>query len=97
MNDYEKIIEIALQNNNIFKTKMIVDAGIRKERIRELLEQGTINRIGHGFYSLTETNRDQYYEFQQRCPKAIFSYGTAAYLWKLSDKKRIRLHVPKRI
>ena len=87
MNDYEKIIEIAIQNNNIFKTKMVVDAGIRKERIRELLEQGTINRIGHGFYSLAEYDVDRYYELQQRCPKAIFSYGTAAYFWELSVKE----------
>lgn len=86
MTDYERIIRIAVENNNIFKTKMIVDAGIRKEKIRELLEQGRIKRIGHGFYSLNDTVVDRYYEFQQRCPKGIFSYGTAAYFWGLADK-----------
>lgn len=80
MTDCEKIIEIAKSNQNIFKTKMIVDAGIRKERIRELLEYGEIKRIGHGFYVLVGEKVDSYYELQQRIPKAVFSYETAAYL-----------------
>lgn len=38
MTDYEKITQIAIRNNNIFKTKMITAEGIRKEKIKELLE-----------------------------------------------------------
>lgn len=86
MNDYEKIIQIALQNQNMFKTKMVVDAGIRKERIKELLEQEKIVRIGHGFYTLRENRSDKYFELQQRCPKAIFSYATSAYLLGLLEQ-----------
>ena len=48
MTDYEKIIEIANQNSNVFKTKMIVNAGIRKEKIKKMLESGIVERIGHG-------------------------------------------------
>ena len=86
MTDYEKIIEIANQNSNVFKTKMIVNAGIRKEKIKKMLESGIVERIGHGLYSLSREDRDEYYEFQQRCPKGIFSYGTSAYFWNLSDR-----------
>ena len=86
MKDYEKILEIAAANQGIFKTKMIVDAGIRKERIRELLEQGEIKRIGHGFYVIAGAERDEFYEIQERIPKAIFSYETAAYIWGMSSK-----------
>lgn len=86
MNDYEKIMQIAIRNNNIFKTKMIVDAGIRKERIRELLEKGEIKRIGHGFYSICGNTTNLYYELQQRISQGIFSYSTAAFLWNLLDK-----------
>lgn len=86
MTDHEKIIEIANQNNNIFKTKMIVNAGIRKEKIKEMLDTGMIERIGHGLYSLSREDVDEYYEFQQRCPKGVFSYGTSAYFWNLSDR-----------
>lgn len=86
MNDYEKIIDIAAQNHNVFKTKMIVDAGIRKERIRELLEKGEIKRIGHGFYSICGNTTNIYYELQQRLPQGVFSYATAAFLWDLLDK-----------
>lgn len=85
MNDYEKILQIAKKNNDIFKTKMIVDAGIRKEKIRELLAEGKIKRIGHGYYTISNGYTDKYYEIQQRCPKAIFSFETAAYLWNLTN------------
>ena len=81
MNDYIRILEIAEQNQGIFKTKMIVDAGIRKERLRELLEQGEIKRIGHGYYVAAGAKCDAYYEIQERVSMAVFSYETAAYLW----------------
>ena len=86
MTDYERITQIALQNNNIFKTKMITAEGIRKEKIKELLEAGIIERIGYGIYALSREDIDEYYEFQQKCPKGVFSYGTSAYFWSLSDR-----------
>ena len=91
MTDHEKIIEIAKQHNNVFKTKMIVNAGIRKEKIKEMLDNGIIERIGHGFYSLSREDIDEYYEFQQRCPKGVFSYGTSAYFWNLSELSLIHI------
>ncbi|MFR0955536.1 MAG: type IV toxin-antitoxin system AbiEi family antitoxin domain-containing protein [Roseburia inulinivorans] len=72
MTDYEKIEEIARKNNNVFKTQMVIEAGIRKEKIREMLESGLIEKLGHGLYSLSKEDVDEYYEFQQRCPKGIF-------------------------
>ena len=87
MNDNEKILEIAEENRGIFKTIMVVDAGIRKERIRELLDQGEIKRIAHGYYRIAGAKADAYYEIQERVPKAIFSYETAAYLWGMVKKK----------
>ena len=36
MTDYEQIEEIARKNNNVFKTQMVTEAGIRKEKIREI-------------------------------------------------------------
>lgn len=86
MNEQEKIIQIAIQNNNIFKTKTIVDAGIRKERIRELLETNQIKRITHGYYALENVNIDSFYALQQRHSKGIFSYGTSAYLLEMIRK-----------
>lgn len=86
MTDYEKIAQIAIQNNNVFKTKMITEAGIRKEKIKKMLEAGIIERIGYGIYALSREDIDEYYEFQQKCPKGVFSYGTSAFFWDLSDR-----------
>ena len=66
MTDYEKIEEIARKNNNVFKTQMVIEAGIRKEKIREMLESGLIEKLGHGLYSLSKEDVDEYYEVQQR-------------------------------
>lgn len=85
MSDLEEIIEIAKNNNNIFKTKMVVDAGIRKERIKELLDTGTIKKLGAGYYMISGEFVDRFYELQLRCPKAIYSYGTAAFLLGIID------------
>ena len=36
MTDYEKIEEIARKNNNVFKTQMVIEAGIQNfEKIRK--------------------------------------------------------------
>ena len=97
MNDNEKIIEIAIQNNNVFKTKMIVDAGIRKERIKEALEEGVVKKIDRGYYALANVNIDSFYAMQQRYSKGVFSYGTAAYLLEMIRKcpKTIDYTVPR--
>lgn len=86
MKDYEKIARLAGENHNIVQTNMIVEAGIRKEKIGEMLKMGMIERIGRGLYALSMEEVDEYYEFQQACPRGIFSYGTAAYFWELSDR-----------
>lgn len=51
-----------------------------------MLEAGIIERIGYGIYALSREDIDEYYEFQQKCPKGVFSYGTSAYFWDLSDR-----------
>ena len=87
MSDLERIIEIAKENQNLFKTKMIVDAGIRKERIKVLMDEGKIRRVGPGYYALNDSFADRYFEFQQRCSNAVYSYETAAYFWGLLEKQ----------
>ena len=86
MNDFEKILEIAEANQGILKTEMVVAAGIRKERLKDLLDQGEIKRIGRGFYKVAGAKNDSFYEIQKRVPKTIFSYETAAYLWGMTDQ-----------
>ena len=87
MSDFERIIEIAKENQNMFRTKMVVDAGIRKEKIKILLNEEKIRRVGPGYYALNDAFVDRYYELQQRCSNAIYSYGTAAYMLGLLEKQ----------
>ena len=86
MDDFEKIIEMAKQNNSIVRTKMVVEAGIRKERLKELLNKGSLVKISRGIYAINNDALDEYFEFQQKCPVGIYSYGTALYFWDLSNR-----------
>ena len=89
MTDYEKIEEIARKNNNVFKTQMVIEAGIRKEKIREMLESGLIEKLGHGLYSLSKEDVDEYYEFQQRCPKDLYGIGIVEVISPQGAKIRV--------
>ncbi len=86
MNDIEKITKIASENNGIIKTKEVVDYGIRKEKLKKLCESGFLVKIKRGMYTLTSQDVDEYYEFQQKYPTGIFSYGTALYFLGLSNR-----------
>ena len=52
MSDFNKIKEIAMQNHGLFKTSHVVASGIRKERLKEWIEEKRIIRIERGVYSL---------------------------------------------
>ena len=91
MNEFEKIKEIAMQNHGMFKTNMVIKCGIRKERLKQWVEEKRIVRLSRGIYALADAFVDRYYEFQLRCPKAVYSYGTAAYIWGMIDKPMEKL------
>ncbi len=85
MSEFDKIIELAKQNHNIIKTSMVVEAGIRKEKLKLWVEEKRIKRIGRGLYALSDSFIDRYFEFQVKCPKAVYSYNTSAYLCGLLE------------
>lgn len=51
-----------------------------------IVDNGQLELIRKGIYVLTDGFADEFALIQIQRPKAIFSYGTALYLWGLSDR-----------
>lgn len=91
MRDYAKLIEVGKNNNGIIRTKWVVDNGISKDYLRFAVEDGVIERVRHGFYVLKDTIVDEVYILQQRSRNLIYSFDTAAYYNRLTNRDPLRL------
>lgn len=93
MNQKEQIMALAKDTNDIIFTKQIVDLGIRKECLRELVNQGKLVKAKRGVYMLSADSIDDYEIIQMMEPKALFSYDSALYLLKLSNRVPEKIHM----
>lgn len=85
-NIFEKIKEIGEKNAGSVTTKQIEEAGIYRGLIRNFVEDGRLIKEAKGLYSLAGEFPDEYALLQKRSGKMVFSYGTALYLWGMSDR-----------
>lgn len=86
MEIYKDIQRIAEDNYGIIRTKDIVKAGLRREVLSRMVEEGVLNQESRGIYILSGEWPDEYVMLQKKYPKCIFSYGTAMYFWGMSDR-----------
>lgn len=86
MNNYEKIINLAINNNGYVTTKMVVKKGIAKMFLTNLVKTDKLERIDRGLYILPNEFPDEYYKLQLANKEAIFSLATALYFHNLSDR-----------
>lgn len=86
MDDSIKIINLAKQHNGIVTTKDLIKNGLRREKLRTMLEKNILSKISQGLYCLSGEIVDEYFVLQYRCPSGVFSYGTALYFHELSDR-----------
>lgn len=85
-NIFEKIKEIGEKNAGSVTTKQIEEAGIYRGLIRNFVADGRLIKEAKGLYSLAGEFPDEYALLQKRSGKIVFSYGTALYLWGMSDR-----------
>ncbi|MCH5270329.1 MAG: type IV toxin-antitoxin system AbiEi family antitoxin domain-containing protein [Lachnospiraceae bacterium] len=83
---FEKIKEVAERNAGIVTTKQIEEIGIYRGIIKKFVENGKLVKETKGVYSLADEFPDEYALLQKRSEKMVFSYGTALYLWGMSDR-----------
>ncbi len=83
---WANIKEIAEGNNGFVKTSQIESAGISRPMLKKYTDAGQLEQVRKGLYVLTEELPDEYALLQAQSSKAIFSYGTALFMWGLSDR-----------
>ena len=62
-------------------------------QIPKLVETGIIRKVAHGLYIDSKLIEDKFYILQKRFSNIVFSYNTACYLLKLSDRVPYELDV----
>lgn len=84
--NWTNIKEVAKRNHGFIKTVQVENLGISRSMIRKYLNMGYIAQVRKGLYVLADDLADEYALVQAQSSKAVFSYGTALYLWGLSDR-----------
>lgn len=83
---WNKIKSIADENNGFVRTGDVEGAGVSRPMLRKYTNAGKLEQIRKGLYVLTDELADEFALLQVQSTKAIYSYGTALYLWGLSDR-----------
>ncbi len=84
--NYDKILKIVEKNNGYITTKEVVNNGIDKKFLTNMVKKGTLIRISKGYYGLPNYIEDEYYKIASKSKNARFSLATALYLHNLSDR-----------
>ncbi len=83
---WNRIEEVAKVNNGFIQTAQIEELGISRPMLKKYSVAGKLERIRKGLYILAGELPDEYALLQLRSKYAVFSYGTALFLWNLSDR-----------
>lgn len=81
-----KVHEAARLNNGFIKTSQVEQLGVSRPMLRKYTDMGKLARVCKGLYTLTDDIADEYALLQARCRDAVYSFGTALFLWGLSDR-----------
>lgn len=83
---WKRIEEVAKVNNGFIQTAQVEELGISRPMLKKYSVAGKLERIRKGLYILAGELPDEYALLQLRSKYAVFSYGTALFLWNLSDR-----------
>lgn len=87
----QAIIDLAQSNGGLVTTAQVVDAGIPRARISDMVKAGELERVQRGVYCLADAWEDEFLAAQLRFPRGVFSDGTALYLHGYTDRTPFRL------
>lgn len=85
------ILKLAQSHGGLVTTAQVVDAGIPRARITDMVKSDELARVQRGVYCLTDAWEDEFLATQLRFPKGIFSDGTALYLLGYTDRTPFKL------
>ena len=88
-----KVLEMMKKNNEIITPAQLEKKGISRVYLSKMEKAGYIEKIERGIYVTKEFKYDEYYLFQLKYPKAIFSYNTALYFYEMTERTPIKMDV----
>lgn len=77
---------MATDSGGFLTTKVVEEAGISRIYLKRYVDNGKLVRVCQGRYILPESIYDEYALLQSQSSNAVFSYGTALFLWGMSDR-----------
>lgn len=82
----ENILAIAKEHNGMITSKHLRDNSIPTIYLTRLENEGKIYKVEKGVYLTEDGTYDEYFFFQYRYPKVIYSHVLALYFLGLTDK-----------
>ena len=82
----EILKELAKQDGGLITTSQIEKAGISRVLIPAFIDEGVLVKESRGIYYYADELPDDLQIIQKNNPRVIYSYGTALYLWNMSDR-----------
>lgn len=86
MNNYDKILTYARDNNGYITTKEAENLEVNSTFLSNLVIEKRIERVGIGIYKLPEYPIDNFYILSKSSKKMCYSHATALYLHNMSDR-----------
>lgn len=88
-----KVLKIMKNNKGIITSSQIETYGIPRVYLSKMVEKNIIERIERGIYVTKDYEYDEYYLFQLKYPKTVFSYNTALYFYEMTERTPIKMDV----
>lgn len=88
-----KVLKIMKNNKGIITSSQIENYGIPRVYLSKMVEKNIIERIERGIYVTKDYEYDEYYLFQLKYPKTVFSYNTALYFYEMTERTPIKMDV----
>lgn len=86
MSNSNKVLAIAKANNGTVTSAMIQSAGIARQYLKILVDEGSLEKVARGVYVLPEVWEDEFFNLQTQFKKGVFSNETALFLHDLTDR-----------
>ncbi len=89
----DRILKIMKESNEIITPAQLEKKGISRVYLSKMEKEGIIEKIDRGIYVTENFKYDEYYLFQLKYPKAIFSHNTALYFYEMTERTPIKMDV----
>lgn len=86
MNNYDKILKQARENNGYITTKEAENLEVNSTFLSNLVNEKKIERVGTGIYKLPNYPIDNFYILSKCSKNMCYSHATALYLHNISDR-----------